>query len=276
MDPVDRLVTAWDAAMADVRDVVEALGEPGWTRPSLLPGWSVGDIVAHLAWIEGILLGRTDPPHEPDWSALPHVQSPLSMATEVPVDLRRSWQRAQVLAEFDGTIAERLAALRTGPQDPLTPTTNPFGKLVTLEDVLRMRIFDTWVHGQDIRLAVGMPGSTDTDAARVAAERIAGALGYVWARRVGAPVGSTLLVEVTPPGVALTHAVARAEDGRGLDVAPPADPTVRLTMALDDFVQLGCGRTRPDSSLDMARTRVQIQGDADLAARALENFNIAP
>jgi hypothetical protein len=110
----------------------------------------------------------------------------------------------------------------------------------------------------------------------VAAEQIAGALGYVWAKRVDAPVGSSVLLEVVPPGIALRRAARRAEDGAGLEIAAPADPSVTLTMAFDDLVQLGCGRTRPDSSIEQARARVRVDGDQALGARAVERFNIAP
>jgi uncharacterized protein (TIGR03083 family) len=276
IDDIPALVSAWAEAMADIRSLVGDLDDRRWRGPSLLPGWTVADIVAHLSWVERALLGRSDPPHEPDWAALPHAASPIARITEVPVDLRRRWSREQVLAEFDATIAERGAALRAGPSDPDTPALDPFGRPATLGGVLRMRTFDTWVHGQDIRLTIGRPGATDTSAAQVAGEQIAGALGFVWARKVDAPVGTTLVVEVTPPGVTLTRAVTRGEDGRGVDVPPPRDPTVTLTLDFDDFVQLGCGRSRPDSSPDMARVRVRIAGDSELGERTLAQLNIAP
>jgi uncharacterized protein (TIGR03083 family) len=270
------LIDAWAQAMADVRAVADAAGDAGWRHPSLLPGWSVADVVAHLGWIERGLLGLADPPHEPDWSSLPHVRDGLSRITEVPVDLRRAWPRDAVLAEFDDAIAARHAALRSGPQDPATPAVNPFGRMVTLEAVLRMRTFDAWVHGQDIRLALGIPGSTDTAAAAVAGAQIASGLGKVWAKAVDAPAGSALRVDVTPPGVALVTAVLRAADGKGVFIDPPDEPTVQLTLAFDDFVQLGCGRERPGSTTEQARGRVRIDGDAELGARAVAALNIAP
>lgn len=270
------LIDAWASAMADLRAVVADLGEPGWRAPSLLPGWSAGDIVAHLTWIERILLGRFDPPHEPDWAALPHVANDLGRTTEVPVDLRRGRTRADVLDEFDATIRDRHAALLAGPQELASPATNPFGRRVTLEAVLRMRTFDTWVHGQDVRLATARPGATDTAGARVAGEQILGALGYVWAKRVQAPIGTTLHVVVTPPGAALEHAVVRTDDGTGVTVPPPAAPTVTLTLPFDDLVQLGCGRTRPDSTPEQARARVRVDGDPALGALAVQQLNIAP
>lgn len=270
------MIDIWAESMADLRGVVDELGEEGWRHPSLLPGWSVGDLVAHLSWLERIMLGRYDPAHQPDWSALPHVIDDFGRATEVPVDLRRTWTRAEVLSEFDATIADRHAALLTGPQELSASAVNPFGRTVTLESVLRMRIFDTWVHGQDVRVAVGRPGATETAGARIAAEQIASALGFLWAKRVDAPVGSSLLVTVTPPGIALARAVARASDGKGVDVPPPTDPTVALTMSFDDFIQLGCGRTRPDSTPDQARARVAITGDVGLGSRTVAALNIAP
>ena len=254
--PLTDLIAAWAQAMSDVRTLADELGEPGWRRPSLLPGWTVGDVVAHLSWIERIMLGRADPPHQPEWAALPHATSDFGRATEVPVDLRRSWPRERVLAEFDATIADRHAALRAGPQDLDTPARDPFGRPSTLEGVLRMRTFDTWVHGQDIRLAVGRPGATDTDAARIAAEQIAGVLGFVWAKKVGASIGSTLTVTVIPPGVELVESVVVTDDGRGRAIARPDSPTVAVTMSFDDFVQLGCGREWPESSREDARGRV--------------------
>jgi uncharacterized protein (TIGR03083 family) len=273
---VPDLVAAWAEAMADVRSVAGELGDDGWRHPSLLPGWSVGDVVAHLSWIERILLGRTDPPHQPDWASLPHATGDLGRVTEVPVDLRRGWSRAEVLAEFDESIADRHAALLAGPDDPTTPAMNPFGRMASLETVLRMRTFDTWVHSQDIRLAVGRPGATTTTAARVAAEQIASALGFVWARKVDAPVGSTLVVDVAPPGITLQRAVTRTTEGKGVAIPIPENPTVTLRLAFDDFVQLGCGRTRPERSPEQARAAVVVAGDTDLGARAVAALNIAP
>ena len=273
---VAELIDAWAQAMADVRAVVDQLGEGGWRHPSLLPGWTVADVVAHLTWIERIMLGRSDMPHEPDWQALPHATSAFGRATEIPVDLRRSHARADVLAEFDTTIADRVLALRHGPQELDAPATDPFGRPSTLDGVLRMRTFDTWVHSQDIRLAVGLPGGTQTAAARVAAERIASALGFVWARKVGAPEGDTLVLEVAGTPWSLRRCVVRGSDGKGRSIDPPAAPTVRLTMSLDDFVQLGCGRTRPGRSLAQAAAAVRIDGDQDLGTRAVQALMITP
>jgi uncharacterized protein (TIGR03083 family) len=270
------LIDAWAGAIADLRGLADLLGDDGWLRPSVLPGWTVGDVIAHVGWIEHSMLGHADPPHQPDWSRLPHVDSPFGRITELPVDLRRGWPREAVLAEFAAAAASREATLRAGPQDPATPAVDPFGRRKTLDAVLRMRIFDTWVHGQDIRRAVGLAGGLETPGAVFTAQQIARALGFVWAKKVGAPLGSTLTVTVTPPGVALVESVTVTDDGRGRGIAHPDSATVAVTLSFDDFIQLGCGREWPDSSRADARGRVEIQGDPDLAALVLDNLNVAP
>ncbi len=259
------LIDVWADAMADLRD---AAARAPWQAPSILPGWTVADIVAHTLWIEASQLGRTDPPHEPEWAVLPHVTSPFSRITEVPVDLRRTRSRDDVLVEFDRTIADREAALRNArASNPDGQYRNPLGSMTTLDDLLSMRIFDAWVHEQDIRLAVDDPGHLDTPAAHVAAARMRTSLGRVWGKGVDAPIGATVQVTCTGPGVTFSDTVVRSEDGRARPCDRVAEPTVALTMDFPAYVALACGR---------GPARVESAGDAELAARTVARFNIAP
>ncbi len=259
------LIDVWRDAIADLRD---AAARAPWRAPSILPGWSVADVVAHTLWIERSQLGLADPPHEPDWAALPHVSSPFSRITEVPVDLRRTRTRDEVLAEFDETMSAREAALRhLRATDPDGLVMNPLGSMTTLDDLLSMRIFDVWVHEQDIRLAVDDPGHLDTPAAHVAAARMRNALGRVWGKGVDAPVGATVQVTCTGPGVTFSDAVVRSADGRARPISPVTQPTVALTMTFPAYVALACGR---------GPAPVESAGDPELAALTIARFNIAP
>ena len=130
-----------------------------------------------------------------------------------------------------------------------------------------MRVFDTWVHEQDIRVAVGDPGHLGTAPAHMAADRMRKALGFVWAKKVDAPVGSTLQVTVTGPGVEFTDTVIRSEDGKGRPSDPVGVPTVALTMTFPGFVALTCGR---------GPAEVDVAGDQELGARTIAHLNIAP
>jgi hypothetical protein len=55
---------------------------------------------------------------------------------------------------------------------------------------------------------------------------------------------------------------------------PPAIPTVRLTMDVETFVCLGCGRWAPEQVL--ASGKVQSAGDRALAERIVAQMNFMP
>jgi uncharacterized protein (TIGR03083 family) len=259
-DPID----VWREAMIDLRDVA---ARAEWRHPSVLPGWTVADVVAHVTSIERALSGHQDPAHEPDWAALPHAGDGFGRITEVPVDLRRSRTREEVLAEFDAMLVEREPALRALRASDPGLVMSPLGTMMPLDEMIAMRVFDTWVHEQDIRVGVGDPGHLGTAPAHMAAGRMRRALGFVWAKKVDAPVGATLEVTVTGPGVEFRDTVIRSEDGKGRPTEPVVAPTVALTMSFPGFVALTCGR---------GPAEVSIEGDQALGQRTVERFNIAP
>jgi len=269
-----QLFSAWQSASADFIDLVTPLSQAEWDAPTALPGWSVGDVVAHVSWIEGMLIGEFDPPHEPDWDSLPQVANDFGRITEIPVDLRRSWTREAVLIELADRIARRTAELESGERDASVEVMGPLGP-APLGRVLRMRTLDTWVHEQDIRDALGRPGHLDTLGAQATASQLLPGLGKVWAKLAGAQPGQVLDVRITGPGIEGGAIVAVGDDGRArmvgddlLDQAGAA--TVTLAMSWPTYLALSCGRGNPQPW----REQVGISGDADLAARALDNFRV--
>ena len=270
----DELFAAWRSASADFIDLVTPLSQAEWDAPTALPGWSVGDIVAHIGWLEGLLMGEYDAPHEPDWSALPHAQSDFGRITEIPVDLRRSWAREAVLVELADRVARRTVELEEGRRDAAAEVMGPFGP-ASLGRVLRMRTLDTWVHEQDVRDALGRPGHLDTMGAQATASQLLPGLGKVWAKLAGAQPGQVLDVRITGPGIEGGSIVAVGDDGRArivgddlLDQAGTA--TVTLTMSWPAYLALSCGRGDPQPW----REQVMISGDEPLAARVLDHFRV--
>lgn len=270
----EELFAAWRSASADFIDLVTPLSQAEWDAPTALPGWSVGDIVAHIGWLEGMLIGEYDAPHEPDWVSLPHVQSDFGRITEVPVDLRRSWAREAVLIELADRVSRRTAELEEGPHAADAEVMGPFGP-APLSRVLRMRTLDTWVHEQDIRDALGRPGHLDSLGAQATAAQLLPGLGKVWAKLAGALPGQVLDVRVTGPGIEAGAIVAVGEDGRArmvgddlLDQAGAA--TVTLTMSWPTYLALSCGR----GEAQPWREQVSVSGDPELAARTLDHFRV--
>ena len=60
---------------ARIEAMCAALDEAGWHRPTVLPGWDVQDVVAHLGSLEAMFLGRDEEHHQP--AAVEHVRNPL-------------------------------------------------------------------------------------------------------------------------------------------------------------------------------------------------------
>lgn len=264
------LIGIWEESARGLLAAAEEAGPDQWNDPTPCPGWSVGDVVAHVCSIDRFLLGRTDPEHVPDYESLPHVQRGLSRITEIPVDLRRSRSRDEVLAEFGDTITARAAALVAGPQDLTAPTMGVFGKPLPLDTVLRMRIFDTWVHEQDVRVAADRPGGLSGPPAWISAASMVTGAAFVWARRVAAAEGSAAALIVTGPGLHFDVQVGIV-DGRGV-IVTEAEPVTTLTLPFPELVALCAGRVPADSG----PARATITGDLGLGESLVTQLNVSP
>ena len=151
---VDAMAEVWDSigALAGGLDAAE------WKIETECPGWSVQDNVAHIVGIESAILGRPNPDHTPPDA--PHVRNDVARVNEVWVDWYRSRPGAEVLAEFRAVTDARLAQLRAPDVDFDADAWTPIGP-GTVRDMLPFRIFDSFVHEQDMRRAVARPGGWD-------------------------------------------------------------------------------------------------------------------
>jgi uncharacterized protein (TIGR03083 family) len=270
---VPELIHTWQVALDDVASLCESLTPEEWQAQSPCPGWTVADVVAHVIDLEQLFGGEPRPVHEPDWANLPHVTGDFGRLTEHGVDYRRGRDPEVLLAELRATITSRRRQLDALPVDAevIGP---PAGKMMGLDRFLRARTFDTWVHEQDIRWAVGRDGGWNTGPAGIAFILMAGALPYVWGRNVKAPVGSTLRVAVIGPDLFHESVVTVGEDGRGVLIPSVTDPTVSAEMTWAAFMRLSCGRVAVDDPWLVGKT--ELVGDPELCARLLPAMSIAP
>ncbi len=263
---VARLAEVW-ASMAEVGS---GLSEAQWKMPTEVPGWSVQDNLVHITALEAMILGRPDVDHSvPD--GLEHVKNDIGRRNEVFVDSRRSQSGIEALTEFCEVTDARLAELHGyGPDDFGRASWTPTGD-GTVRDLLPFRIFDSWVHEQDMRRAVGIPGDLDTPVAAAGLERIVGALPFIVGKRAGTPDGATVVFELDGP---LARKIAIGlEGGRAklLDAEPATDVTTRIATDTETLARLGCGRIDPTAALDDGRVR--LAGDEALGRRVVEELN---
>jgi len=264
---VDRLDEVWTSIDGFCAD----LSEEEWKRPTEVPGWSVQDNLVHLTAIEAMLLGRPLP--KADISELPaHVKNDFGRANERWIESRRSWSGADCAVEFHAVARERIAQLRALDSTGFDADSwTPMGP-GTVRTMLPFRIFDCWVHEQDMRRALGRPGDLDTPVAEFALDMMTGALGFIVGKKAGAPDGAVVVFALDGPRAReLTVAVAGGR-ARLVDEAPAGtSTTVTLRTDTETFARLLNGRLDPLDQL--AAGAVVLDGDEGLGRRVLAEIN---
>ena len=264
-------IDAWTHSIEAISELVAPLAEGEWNRRTECPAWSVRDIVSHVIGAECELLGDPRPIH-----SLPrdlfHVTDEFSRYLEVPVDVRRCHTAPEMTAELEYTIIRRSRQLRNENRSPDSPVRGIMGREITLEQLLRMRAFDVWVHEQDLRRALDRPANLDSPGAVVTRDFLLPALPKVVAKEAGAPPGCAVVFDVHGP-LEFMRTVRVDASGRGtIDASVSLGPAATLVMDWETFVRLACGRVRPDAVGDQVKT----EGDPDLARRILENLAVTP
>ena len=271
------LLDSWEQTLRAVSMLGRVVTPEQWEAPTECPGWSTGDVVRHLAWIESFLAGRRDPEHEVDWSRFPHVETDFSRMTEIGVDVRRPLSQVDACNELDTLIDVRLAQIMALDDLSLdSEVMGLFGSLVPLERLLRIRIFDSWTHLQDMRRAAGHPGDLATPGAQVSALQMARSTSFVLARNIEAPAGTTFRVSVTGP-IAFERWAGIDDDLRGVDideVSRPETPSIALDTDWETYARLGAGRL--DVMSAEVQERARVSGEPELAGRVLEALAITP
>lgn len=264
---VDEVVVKMGQVWASISDLCEAFTEDDWARPTDCPGWSVKDQLSHLVGPEARFLGRPEPEHTP--ADMSHVRNPAGAANEVAVDYRRPCGGSEVLAEFREVTGERLKLLEAMSDEDLAGESwTPTGP-ATVRDLVAIRVYDAWVHEQDMRRAVGLPGHLDGPVAEHSRDRTIGAMPFVVGKKVQPQDGTTVVFDVIgPAGQAFSIGV---DGGRAsLLASVPERPTASLRMDLETFICLGCGRW--DSTQAFDDGRVQIEGDVALGRAVVEQM----
>jgi uncharacterized protein (TIGR03083 family) len=239
MHPVHRALAAvWPAVL----ELAAEIPDERWTSPSVLPGWTVGDIYAHLGNVEGMIHGFPQPDTPPDFA---FEGAPLHLVTNSGVAARRAWSRAEVLDEVRraaNTTLERLASIdESGWQAPALSPVGP----TTFEQAMELRNGDAYVHYLDVLVSVErydddrrLPGPEEVLVAR--AVRLT-----PWAavKRAGLPERTRIRLELTGP--AGTVGDVTVEGGRGRLEEPQGEPDAAIAGPGIAYALRAGGRRHP-------------------------------
>ena len=261
------LFAVWD----DITALLGGLPETEWEAASPLPGWDVKALVAHMIGTECFLAGVPAPQPDIDVSTLEHVRNDIGVMNECWVRHLSAEAGADVLKRFKDITDDRRKAL-TGMSaeewDAVTLT--PVGP-ESYGRFMRVRVFDCWMHEQDIRQALQRPSSDDQlvgPASALSLDEITGSMGYVVGKRAKAPEGSRVLFELTGP---LCRSIRVSVDGRAqvVDDFGGQGPTVTIRLDGLQFTRLAGGRP-----LCPVRSQgIELGGDKDVGAQVVEHLN---
>jgi uncharacterized protein (TIGR03083 family) len=248
-------------------DVGSLLTDEEWHSPTACPGWDVAAQYAHMIGTESSLAGLPGPDVDPGSPA--HVKNPIGKANEVWVAGLGSLSRSEVLGRFREVTDQRMRALRAmGEEEFSAPSWTPVGD-ADYRRFMQTRVFDCWVHEQDIRDAIGRPGHDSGPVAEQAVDEIFRVIGYLVGKRASAPDGSSLRIRLSGPVEREVLVVAR--DGRaGAVAALDGEPSSTLSLSSNAFVRLACGRVDPQAVLSGALGGAEYEGD--LAFRLVSNL----
>ena len=255
------LLQQWDA----IEDALTPLDEEQWLTPSVLPGWTVHDVVSHVIGTESMLLGEEPPVTHVEPHAA-HVHNEIGAFNERWVEGLRDRTGAQMLELFRDATGRRRAALAAmTPEEWAAESWTPVGK-DTYGRFMRIRLFDCWMHEQDIRDALGVPGDEGGARGELAFAEIDGAIAYLVGKKGKAPDGSRVQIELTGP---LARTIRVAVDGRAKRVdAFDTAPTTTITLDSRLFVRLTGGRTTAQSHAD----GIALAGDTAVGERIVHHL----
>jgi uncharacterized protein (TIGR03083 family) len=261
------LFADWDSIDA----LLDGLPESGWQAATPLPGWCVRAVVSHIIGTESFLEGIAPPQPDIDVKALEHVRNDIGAMNECWVRHLSGESGSSVLERYRALIGKRREVLQSMSEDVWNaPTPTPAG-MDSYGRFMRIRVFDCWMHEQDIRMALQRPSSDDEldgPALRLSLDEIAATIGFVVGKLAKAPDGSRVQFDLTGP---LPRSIRVSMDGRAqvVDDFGGLEPTATIQLDALQFTRLAGGRPMcPARAQD-----IELGGDKDLAAHIVERLN---
>lgn len=264
---LDGLFTVWDSIDA----LLAGLSESQWLAPTPLPDWDVRAVVSHIIGTESFLQGIAPPEPDIDVNGLDHVRNGVGAMNECWVRHFAGQRGGSVLQRYRAVIEDRRQVLGAMSEEEWNAETRTPAGPDSYGRFMRIRVFDCWMHEQDIRVAIEQPSSDDElsgVAARLSLDEIAATLGFVVGKLAQAPDGARVEFDLTGR---LARSVRVSVDGRAQVVEDfgGREPTATIRVNALQFTRLAGGRPmcpiRPQD--------IDLGGDKDLAAQILEKLN---
>lgn len=269
------LTSAYAQTVQGIMDLGHSLRDGDEERETDCPGWNVRDQFAHIvsleAWVQG------EPVPDIDVSGRAHVRSDMGVVTEKFLESRRDRSLAELIEELEELSTSRIAHLEAETTSPDDPAIGPFGP-TTLLGLTQSRVFDLWVHEQDIRGAISRPGNLDSQGAALVVRAMFAALPKAVARTAKVPAGHAVILDLTGPVVGRAGVRVEEHDGKPHGIPLFAGATEEHTDIVTTTITLStqAATRRTAGRIATADTHYSVVGDDDVARRVLDALVIAP
>lgn len=237
--------------------LLETLGPTDWEQ-IITPGWRVREVAAHLiSTDEGAVTGRM-----------------FSVGLNRDVTDIERWNDTQVARWADRPVPSLLHALekwnrillrvvRAAPAGVTArPMPTPLGK-VSLNWLGMLRVYDEWIHDEDIRRAFGLPSDASTEVLEPVARQLLATLPQQTLPRLDRSldgIAQIVYTDLDMPAFGIDMKAHRY----GWDLGPAA-ATIKAAAA--PFVMVAAGRD-PWAEMERAGALV-VEGDRSLAESLL-------
>lgn len=258
------VVSALAAEWSALDELGASLTDDQWATPSVLPGWTVKDVVAHVAGTERLLSGDPIPSTDEAVTDLPHVRNPVGVLNERWLTYYRKLPPAAVMNDLRTVTSARLAVLEGLSQEQFNAeTATPVGP-ESYGRFMQIRDFDCWMHELDVRDSLGLPAPTDPVTAAPALTELINALPFLIGKRAGAPQGSRIRFVLN--GVGAQTVNIEIPDRARIVAALSEAPQVTLTADTCEFARHLGGRASAN------RNGFTLDGDPDLGWKIVTNL----
>ncbi|MEM7341207.1 MAG: maleylpyruvate isomerase family mycothiol-dependent enzyme [Actinomycetota bacterium] len=248
-------------------DLGSELSIPEWYAKSSLPGWAVLDVYSHIIGTESMLEGEELPNVPVDVSALGHVHNDVGQFNEAWIEALADLDPPALLDRYRSITKQRLASLQAmDPAEFEAETLTPIGPAPYWR-FMQIRVFDCWMHEQDVREATGHSGHEAGPCAEASVDEVERALGYIVGKKAKLSDGTGLTIQLTGPVERTIHVLV---DGRaGVVPALPGPPSAKISMTSSLFMRLVGGRT---DFLSSRLGEMDFAGDLGVAQKVVTNL----
>jgi uncharacterized protein (TIGR03083 family) len=259
-------VDGFRAEREAILTVAKGISDDEWLLPSALSGWSVRDVMGHMACT---LHGVMDP------TCLPRNPPGTERGMEPSVTERRTWPIEQVIDEYEtysDKAADMFAGLQTAARgETLIPMAN-FGTH-PMSILPKTFLFDGYTHLRNDILApsgsiVRDEPPRDEKRLRPTVEWMLAGLPWMCADELGPIVDHPMVLTLDGPGGGTWTIAPGGDDGRVTVTSGTASDAVATVTSSDHEFAIWGTRRAP------WRDSVKINGDDAYAARVLDAINI--